>query len=108
MSAVNQITEAWAYGHPGHDFAPGKKAIHHLLHEQQDGKCEYCGHTVEHLHADHVIAKVAGGSDGLENLVGACRRCNSAKRDRSADWMHENIRARRVAYEMMFAVGDVL
>ena len=33
--------------------------------------------------ADHVVAKANGGTDDDENLVAACLRCNSSKRDRA-------------------------
>lgn len=102
------ITEKWAYGHPGDDVAPGRRAINQALHSAQNGVCEYCGHTVDHLHADHITPKSKGGADYIENFIGACRRCNSARGNRSQDWMHETVKARRAAYEMMFAVGDVL
>ena len=41
--------------------------------------CTYCGDTSDDMQVDHVIPKVSGGEDVLENLVSACRRCNLAK-----------------------------
>lgn len=45
--------------------------------------CEYC-HSPERLSAsrftvDHIIPKSLGGSDELENLALACRRCNERR-----------------------------
>ena len=40
--------------------------------------CWYCGRE-DALSADHVIPRSRGGRDGGENLVYACRRCNSSK-----------------------------
>jgi len=45
--------------------------------------CEYC-HSPERLSAnrftvDHVIPKSLGGSDALDNLALACRRCNERR-----------------------------
>lgn len=45
--------------------------------------CEYC-HSPERLSAtrftvDHVIPKSLGGSDNLDNLALACRRCNERR-----------------------------
>ncbi len=40
--------------------------------------CCYCGST-EHLAADHIIARKQGGQDIGENLIWACRSCNSSK-----------------------------
>lgn len=42
------------------------------------GKCSYCG-SVDHPTLDHLIARSKGGSDQPENLVFACRSCNSSK-----------------------------
>jgi len=39
--------------------------------------CIYCGGPANE--ADHVIAKVKGGDDSMENLVSACRMCNNRK-----------------------------
>ncbi len=42
--------------------------------------CYYCGEPSEE--ADHRIPLSKGGESILDNLVGACRRCNRSKRDR--------------------------
>jgi len=52
----------------------------------RDGyRCVYCGATAEssgaHLHLDHLVPRVKGGADVAENLVLACRSCNSARHD---------------------------
>jgi 5-methylcytosine-specific restriction endonuclease McrA len=47
----------------------------------RDGhQCQYCGATAESI--DHVIPRSRGGRHEWENVVAACRRCNSQKRDR--------------------------
>ncbi|MCK5374408.1 MAG: HNH endonuclease [Alphaproteobacteria bacterium] len=40
--------------------------------------CCYCGST-DHLAADHIIPRKKGGLDIGENLIWACRSCNSSK-----------------------------
>jgi hypothetical protein len=55
-----------------------------LVHEERlklvlPVACCYCGAT-EGLTADHVIPKHRGGPDTGDNLIWACRSCNSAKR----------------------------
>ena len=40
--------------------------------------CQYCG-TPGATHCDHVVAKVDGGGDELDNLVAACAKCNQLK-----------------------------
>lgn len=49
-------------------------------YERQNGRCFYCdcGLGAEY-HRDHVIPLLLGGSNGPENLVVACPRCNRAK-----------------------------
>ena len=44
-------------------------------------RCAYCGRT-EELTLDHLISRFSGGSDSGDNLVYACKSCNSAKKDR--------------------------
>ncbi len=47
----------------------------------RDGaRCQYCGSTAENL--DHVIPRSRGGPHTWENVVAACRRCNTRKEDR--------------------------
>ena len=41
-------------------------------------KCNYCG-SIEHLALDHIFAKKFGGKDAGDNLIYACRSCNSSK-----------------------------
>jgi 5-methylcytosine-specific restriction endonuclease McrA len=44
------------------------------------GRCQYCGSTAESI--DHVVPRSRGGEHVWENVVAACRRCNTHKRDR--------------------------
>jgi len=47
----------------------------------RDGaKCQYCGASAENL--DHVIPRSKGGPHSWENVVAACRPCNTRKEDR--------------------------
>lgn len=46
--------------------------------------CAYCGEREAQLTMDHVVALAKGGSHSVENLVPACKSCNSAKGVR--DW----------------------
>lgn len=45
--------------------------------------CQYCGRKAENL--DHVIPQAKGGKHTWDNLVAACRKCNSRKRDRTPE-----------------------
>ncbi|MGH9076061.1 MAG: HNH endonuclease [Acidimicrobiales bacterium] len=47
----------------------------------RDGhRCQYCGDSAESI--DHVIPKSKGGVHAWDNVVAACRPCNTRKRDR--------------------------
>ncbi|MBW3662180.1 MAG: HNH endonuclease [Actinobacteria bacterium] len=50
-----------------------------LLRDGQ--RCQYCGGTAEDV--DHVVPRSRGGAHAWENVVAACRRCNSHKQDRT-------------------------
>jgi hypothetical protein len=63
------------------------------------GKCWYCGNQtipfgsqMNSFCADHVLPRVRGGKDELDNLVPACFHCNSTKNDKSLfDWANEDL-----------------
>jgi 5-methylcytosine-specific restriction endonuclease McrA len=44
------------------------------------GRCQYCGGAAESI--DHIVPRAKGGPHTWENVVAACRACNTAKRDR--------------------------
>ncbi len=49
----------------------------------RDGhRCQYCGSAAESI--DHVVPRSRGGEHVWDNVVAACRRCNTRKEDRSA------------------------
>jgi hypothetical protein len=51
--------------------------------------CSYCG-SRERLSLDHLIPRIKGGSDEADNIVWACRSCNSSKNGREMlRWMNE-------------------
>lgn len=56
------------------------------IYQRDNHCCVYCG-AGDNLSLDHVIPRSRGGSDDPENLVTACRPCNSSKRDRApSEW----------------------
>ncbi|MEO7442573.1 MAG: HNH endonuclease [Acidimicrobiales bacterium] len=51
----------------------------------RDGhRCQYCGAAAENI--DHVVPRSRGGEHSWENVVAACRPCNTRKEDR---FLHE-------------------
>lgn len=52
----------------------------------QDGRCVYC-HLKIKLTVDHIVPLSRGGSHSWDNLVLACKRCNSSKHNKLlAEW----------------------
>jgi 5-methylcytosine-specific restriction endonuclease McrA len=51
---------------------------------RDNNRCQYCGAQAENI--DHVIPRSRGGQHTWENVVAACRPCNSRKQDR---FLHE-------------------
>ena len=49
--------------------------------------CQYCGHRfpMAQLSYDHVVPRSAGGRTVWENIVTACRRCNTKKDNKTCD-----------------------
>lgn len=63
-------------------FLNGTHHISSIYDDEKDKlntvKCSYCGNT-EFLTLDHLIPRYLGGIDSGENLVYACKTCNSSK-----------------------------
>ena len=57
---------------------------------RDDGRCQYCAGPAESI--DHVVPRSRGGEHVWENVVAACRPCNTRKRDR---YLHETTMALR-------------
>lgn len=62
---------------------PINEATRQTVRERANYLCEYC-HSPERLSAnrftvDHLIPKSLSGSDDLNNLALACRRCNERR-----------------------------
>jgi len=46
-------------------------------------QCQYCGTFEGPVTVDHIVPKDQGGEDSWENLVCACMKCNTKKRNRT-------------------------
>lgn len=101
MSGVS-TTKAARYttqiGRAAHSARPGRESLSKRLGKvarqiaARDGHaCVYCGATAAssgaHLHLDHLTPRSVGGEDVPQNLVLACRSCNSRRQARTlAQW----------------------
>ena len=54
-----------------------KKRFKEDIYKSWDYNCAYCGEVATSL--DHIIPRFKSGSSNRNNLVPACRRCNSNK-----------------------------
>ncbi|HEY9603120.1 MAG TPA: HNH endonuclease signature motif containing protein [Allocoleopsis sp.] len=66
---------------------PISDAAKQIIRERANYLCEYC-HSPERLSAnrftiDRIIPKSLGGSDEIDNLALACRRCNERRYNES-------------------------
>jgi 5-methylcytosine-specific restriction endonuclease McrA len=71
--------------------------------------CQYCGAAAENV--DHVVPRSRGGAHEWENVVAACHRCNSRKKDRTPAEARMTLPrtpfAPRAAFWLVVAVGRV-
>ena len=76
---------------------------------RDDHTCQYCGAPAENV--DHVLPRSRGGGHEWENVVAACRRCNSRKKDHTPAEARMTLRrtpfAPRAAFWLVVAVGHV-
>ncbi|HXG23171.1 MAG TPA: HNH endonuclease [Chthonomonadales bacterium] len=61
---------------------PELKLSRKTVFARDEFTCQYCGQTAKDLTIDHVVPKRHGGKTAWENLVTACRRCNTKKSDK--------------------------
>jgi hypothetical protein len=62
---------------------PVPKRLYEAIRQQAKFRCEYCHYpellSSAPLSIDHIQPKSLGGSDDLDNLALACRRCNERR-----------------------------
>lgn len=49
-----------------------------LKEKEEPNKCIYCGEEKD-LTIEHILPRICGGEDVLENVIMVCKSCNSAK-----------------------------
>lgn len=72
---------------PGNGWTMAEEA---QLKKDYGYRCAYCATKTEKPEMDHVIPLAGGGSHNIDNIVPACKSCNSSKRDRPLlVWMYQ-------------------
>jgi 5-methylcytosine-specific restriction endonuclease McrA len=94
---------------PAPDLSNGWNNRITRLIERDGAKCHYCRHSMrirreladprpDDATIDHKIPQSKGGSNGMENLALACRKCNEAKEDRNyGDFLARPYRIKRAS-----------
>ncbi len=68
--------------------------------DKSGGICWYCGkvlHPFRDFTIDHFVPMVRRGTEAIENLVPACRDCNSRKGHRPLEYLREALAGREGA-----------
>ncbi len=86
-SYTTSATPAGKRGWSKHDLWQGTRE---KIEARQASCCAYCEKHApaggrKGGHIDHVVPRVAGGSNRADNLVWACSACNLAKADKSVE-----------------------
>jgi len=56
--------------------------------------CAYCGKTNVKLTKDHVVPVILGGTGEIDNIVPACKSCNSRKGTRKMEYFREEMHSK--------------
>ena len=71
---------------------------------RSNGHCWYCGLTLDPFNTftlDHVVPQSQGGTNAVENLVAACKSCNSSKGQKSvAEYRTHMLRRRGQVFSL--------
>jgi 5-methylcytosine-specific restriction endonuclease McrA len=82
----------------GVEYQQGELAgyeVREYLLEKWGRRCTYCGATDRPLQVEHITPQVRHGSNRVSNLTLACKTCNDAKGNRTAEeFGHPEIQAR--------------
>ena len=60
---------------------PITKEVWRRILAEHGGKCAYCKVETPYLEMDHVVPLTRGGKHSVDNVVPACRACNTSKND---------------------------
>ena len=61
-----------------------RRRVAPVVYKKYKARCYYCG-SPDNMTIDHVHPLSRGGSNNIENLVPACRSCNSRKQNKTVE-----------------------
>jgi 5-methylcytosine-specific restriction endonuclease McrA len=97
----------WQKRYARQKLAPGAFTAADIerLHEEQKGRCFYCGDCIlKGFEVDHNIPLSRGGTNAPSNIVLACRHCNRAKGNKLPD---EFVRRTRGTTEWRIEASEI-
>ncbi len=63
------------------------------------GVCHYCGQRSAHLTMDHLVPLARGGRSTRDNIVCACKTCNTRKRSLlPMEWEEQMARGKKMGF----------
>lgn len=80
MQTYHSLREAKIKNAPGTGITP---AEWRTIKNETDNRCVYCGKKFDVLEIDHVEPLTKGGRHDVDNIVPACKSCNSSKGNRT-------------------------
>ena len=80
---LKSYTKPWKQKPVIYPRKPTWRFMRNLALQRDNYLCVYCGKEADTV--DHVLARSKGGGDNLDNLVAACRRCNTLRGTSCAD-----------------------
>ena len=80
-----------------------------LVISKTNGLCGYCGSVIDSdkCTVDHLVPKIRGGSNQVENLVLACKSCNTSKGSLSVEDYRIWLSWRDLAKSNGFSVNQI-
>ncbi len=86
---------------------PPSKSIKEMLFGTQEGNCNGCGESFQiwNLEIDHIVPKVKGGGDYVENYQLLCGSCNRIKGDRPMEYLRTKLEVRLKAIRNKITYG---
>jgi site-specific DNA-methyltransferase (adenine-specific) len=87
--------------------SPHAKHVKDRLFAEQSGNCNGCGESFQiwNLEIDHIVPKVKGGGDYVENYQLLCGSCNRIKGDRPMEYLRTKLEVRLKAIRSKITYG---